>query len=67
MMTYKDAAIKKLVSIGISEFSAKEIMDDIIENMDYAPQLFDDFAEDSDDNWNNPVKYKNLAYEGEEE
>jgi hypothetical protein len=57
-MTYREEAIRRLVSIGINKFEAKQIVNLIEEQGDYAPQVFIDFAEDIDDNWDNELKLK---------
>lgn len=58
MDRYFDAAVAKLISIGLSESSAREILKAIIDYCEYAPHVFDDFAEDPEDDWYNQVKYK---------
>lgn len=58
-MTYREEAIERLKSIGItSDYSAKQIVNLIINKGDYAPQVFHDFEEDVDDNWDNELKLK---------
>jgi len=55
-MTYKEEAIKRLMSLSINNFEAEEIIELIINQGEFAPQVFKDFAEDLDDNWNNELK-----------
>lgn len=57
-MTYREEAIRRLKSIGISDYSAKEIVNAIINECEYAPQVFEDFEEDADDNWDNELRVK---------
>jgi hypothetical protein len=58
-MTYREEAIRRLKSIGIlTDYSAKQIVNLIIEKGDYAPHVFHDFEEDTDDNWDNELKLK---------
>lgn len=57
-MTYREEAIRRLMSISINEFEAREIVELIEEQGEFAPQVFNDFAEDLEDNWDNELKLK---------
>lgn len=57
-MTYKEEAIKRLMSLSINNFEAEEILELIINQGEFAPQVFNDFEEDEDDNWDNELKLK---------
>ena len=57
-MTYREEAIKRLMSLSINEFEAKEIVELIEEKGEFAPQVFNDFAEDIEDNWDNELKLR---------
>lgn len=57
-MTYREEAIKRLMSIGINKFESTAIINLIEKEGEYAPQVFNDFAEDDDDNWDNELKFK---------
>lgn len=57
MRTYREVALERLMSIGIKKTSAEKILNVIINECDYAPQVFSDFTEDLDDNWDTPVIY----------
>lgn len=57
-MTYKEEAIRRLMSISINEFEAREIVELIEEQGEFAPQVFNDFAEDLEDNWDNELKLR---------
>lgn len=55
MMTYREKAIERLTSIGISGYNAKEIVDFYIAE-EFATNVFDGFARDNEDNWDNEFK-----------
>ena len=57
-MMYREEAIKRLMSLSINEFEAKEIIELIINQGEFAPQVFNDFAEDLEDNWDNELKLR---------
>ena len=57
-MTYREEAVRRLMSININEFEAKEIVELIEECGEFAPQVFNDFAEDEGDNWDNELRLK---------
>lgn len=55
MMTYREKAIERLTSIGISGYNAKEIVDCYIAE-EFATNVFDGFARDNEDNWDNELE-----------
>lgn len=56
-MTYREIAINRLMSIGISEYDAKEIINLIEQEGEYAPQVFQDFKEHPNDNWDAEAEF----------
>ena len=57
-MTYREEAIRRLMSVSINEYEAREIVELIEEQGEFAPQVFNDFAEDLEDNWDNELKLR---------
>ena len=57
-MTYREEAIRRLMSLSINEYEAREIVELIEEKGEFAPQVFNDFAEDLEDNWDNELKLR---------
>lgn len=57
-MTYREEAIRRIMGTGINKYEAEVIVDLMEKQGCFAPQVFNDFKEDPDDNWDNELKLK---------
>lgn len=57
-MTYREEAVKRLMSLSINEFEARVIVGLMERSGEFAPQVFNDFEEDLEDNWDNELKLR---------
>ena len=60
-MTYREKAIERLTRIGINRYNAKDIVNCYIAE-EFATNVFDGFAQDNEDNWDNEFE---MVLEGE--
>ena len=60
-MTYREKAIERLTRIGINGYDAKDIVNCYIAK-EFATNVFDGFAQDNEDNWDNEFE---MVLEGE--
>ena len=54
-MTYRERAIERLTNIGINGYNAKDIVNCYIAE-EFATNVFNGFAQDNEDNWDNEFK-----------
>ena len=54
-MTYREKAIERLTNIGINGYNAKDIVNCYIAE-EFATNVFNGFAQDNEDNWDNEFK-----------
>ena len=54
-MTYREKAIERLTNIGINGYNAEDIVNCYIAE-EFATNVFNGFAQDNEDNWDNEFK-----------